>query len=122
MSAFRRTVFGAMLACMARQLHELQLQQELLHQEQDRLQQLQQQLMDETRLLTMRLQAAIGVGSSPALPHGGAALASRLSMSSQADMPAVNCNPLMGVTGIYGTLPRPMESSMGSPIRRSHSP
>ena len=113
MSALRRTArTGAMLASMARQLRELQLQQELLTQEQGRLQQLQQQLMDETRLLTMRLQSAIGVGSSPALPHGGAALASQLSMSSQADMPAQNCYPLMGVTGIYGTLPQtPKESS-----------
>ena len=116
MSASCRTAFaGAMLACMARQLHELQLQQELALQEQHRLHQLQQHLMDEMRILAMKLQSIIGVGGdSPALPHGGAALASQLSMSSQADMPAQNCYPLMGATGIYGTLPQPMEASMGS--------
>ena len=68
-SAPRRTALtGAMLACMARQLHELQLQQELALQEQHRLHQLQQHLMDETRILTMKPQSILGVGSSPTLP------------------------------------------------------
>ena len=116
MSAPCRTALaGAMLACMARQLHELQLQQELALQEQHRLHQLQQHLMDEMRILAMKLQSIFCVGgdSSPTQPWGGAALASQPCMTGQPGMPAVNCNPLMGVTGIYGTLPQTMEPSMG---------
>ena len=92
---------------MARQLRELQLQQELLTQEQHRLQQLQQHLMDETRILAMKLQSIYHVGdSSPTYPWGGAALASQPCMTGQPGMPALHCQPLMGVTGIYGTLPQ----------------
>ena len=102
-----------MLAGMARQLHELQLQQGLLQQEQQRLQQLQQHFMDETRIFTMKLQSICGVGSPPTHPCGGATLASQPRMTGQPGMPALHCYPLMGVTGICGTLPSPMESSMG---------
>ena len=68
-----------------------QQQQRLLLQQQHHLQQLQQRIMDEMRLLTMKLQ-------------------SQSCMTGQPGMPTQFCTPFSGVTGVLSTLPPKTET------------